>query len=314
NREKNHYNVWEFVVNVLGNKEGNNIFNIEYIYKVYKERCNDMALQTEIKYLPITAIKPNPYQPRRNFDQKALEELSQSIKSYGIIQPISVRQLSNDSYEIVAGERRLRASELAELETIPVIIVDFRDKESAMMALIENLQREDLNFIEEAEGYHNLIRDHSFTQQELAEKIGKSQSTIANKIRLLKLPEDLQKTLIEKDLTERHGRVLLKLPDDELRYAVLDQVLDNNLNVSNTEEVVEDILSDLREEDEKDEKDKKDGEEPPQQNIKSLINVRIYLNTLKKAYKAIKEFGINADYKEIDKDDHVEVVIKIPKV
>ncbi|HLR21674.1 MAG TPA: nucleoid occlusion protein [Tissierellaceae bacterium] len=270
-----------------------------------------MALQTEIKYLPITAIKPNPYQPRRNFDQKALEELSQSIKSYGIIQPISVRQLSNDSYEIVAGERRLRASELAELETIPVIIVDFRDKESAMMALIENLQREDLNFIEEAEGYHNLIRDHSFTQQELAEKIGKSQSTIANKIRLLKLPEDLQKTLIEKDLTERHGRVLLKLPDDELRYAVLDQVLDNNLNVSNTEEVVEDILSDLREEDEK---DKKDGEEPPQQNIKSLINVRIYLNTLKKAYKAIKEFGINADYKEIDKDDHVEVVIKIPKV
>ena len=264
-----------------------------------------MALQTEIKYLPITTIKPNPYQPRRNFDQKALEELSQSIKSYGIIQPISVRQLSNDSYELVAGERRLRASELADLDKIPVIIVDFRDKESAMMALIENLQREDLNFIEEAEGYHNLIKDHDFTQQELAEKIGKSQSTIANKIRLLKLPSDIQKILIEEKLTERHGRVLLKLPDDKLKHAVLEEVLNNDLNVKNTELIVEDILNDLMGED--------DEEEEPQQNVKSLINVRIYLNTLKKAYKAIKEFGIDANYKEVDKENHVELVIKIPK-
>lgn len=263
-----------------------------------------MALQKEVKYIPITAIRPNPYQPRRNFNQKSLEELSQSIKAYGVIQPISVRQLTNDSYELVAGERRLRASELAELEEVPALVVDFRDKESAMIALIENLQREDLNFIEEAEGYYNLIKDHNFTQNELAEKIGKSQSTIANKIRLLKLPTDIQKSLIEEELTERHGRVLLKLPDDELRYSVLEKVIKNNLNVSSTEALVEDLLNDIT---------KKD-EEKPKQNIKSLINVRIYLNTLKKAYKAIKEFGIDAAYKETEKEDHVEVVIKIPKV
>lgn len=266
-----------------------------------------MALQKEIKYLPVTAIKPNPYQPRRNFDQRSLEELSQSIKSYGIIQPISVRRLANNSYELVAGERRLRASELADLEKVPVIIVDFRDRESAMMALIENLQREDLNFIEEAEGYNNLVKDHGFTQQDLAEKIGKSQSTIANKVRLLKLPEEIQKTLIENNLTERHGRVLLKLPDDELKYGVLEEVLEKDLNVSNTEAIVEDVLKDLR-------KENNEEEKVPKQNIKSLINVRIYLNTLKKAYKAIKKFGIDANYKETDKEDHVEVVIKIPKV
>lgn len=263
-----------------------------------------MVLGQEIKHIPITAIKPNPYQPRKVFNQKALEELSQSIKAYGVIQPISVRQLTNDSYELVAGERRLRASELAELEEVPALVVEFRDKESAMIALIENLQREDLNFIEEAEGYNNLIKDHNFTQQELAEKVGKSQSTIANKIRLLKLPTDIQKTLIEENLTERHGRVLLKLPDDELKKEILDKIVKNELNVSASESLVEGILNDITKEDEK----------KPKQNIKSLVNVRIYLNTLKNAYKAITEFGIDANYKEIDKEDHVEVVIKIPKV
>lgn len=265
-----------------------------------------MRLHQEVKYIPIESIRPNPYQPRKNFSRRSLEELSQSIKSYGIIQPLSVRQITNESYELIAGERRLRASELAELKEVPVLIADYRDRESAMIALIENLQREDLNFIEEAEGYQNLIEDHSFTQQELAEKIGKSQSTIANKIRLLKLPEDIRKVLVEEELTERHGRVLLKLPDDDLRWVVLDKVIKNKLNVSSTEALVEDILNSLTEE-------KEDEKEKPKQNIKSLINVRIYLNTIKKAYSAIKEFGVGAEYKEVDKDDHVEVVIKIPK-
>lgn len=264
-----------------------------------------MALHQEVKYIPISAIRPNPYQPRKDFNRKSLEELSQSIKSYGVIQPISVRQISETTYELIAGERRLRASELANLQEVPVLVIDFKDKESAMVALIENLQREDLNFIEEAEGYQNLILDHNFTQQELAEKIGKSQSTIANKIRLLKLPVDIQKSLVEEGLTERHGRVLLKLPDDETRYAVLEKIIKNSLNVNNTETLVEDILNSLRNVEEiKDE---------PRQNIKSLINVKIYLNTIKNAYKAIKEYGIEAEYKEIDKNDHVEVVIKLPK-
>ena len=271
----------------------------------YKEEVCIMALQQEIKYIPVSMIRPNPYQPRRIFNRKALEELSQSIKEYGLIQPISVRKTSKDNYELIAGERRLRATEMAEIMEIPALIVEYRDNESAIIALIENIQREDLNFIEEAEGYHNLINDHNFTQQDLAKKIGKSQSTIANKLRLLKLPVEIQGTLLSEGLTERHGRALLKLPDDHLKTVVIERVIKDNLNVNNTETLVEDILNDLR--------GIKREEEPPQQKIKSLINVRIYLNTVKKAYTAIKEFGIDASYKEVEKDDYVEVIIKIPK-
>lgn len=261
------------------------------------------SIQPEVKYIPIGSIKPNPYQPRKDFNKKSLEELSQSIKAFGLIQPISVRKLQNENYELIAGERRLRASELARLERIPAIIVEYRDKDSAMLALIENLQREDLNFVEEAEGYHNLIDDHGFTQQELAEKIGKSQSTIANKLRILKLSEDIKKDLIEFNLTERHGRALLKLPDDDLRREVLNKVIKNELNVSKTEELVKDILDDLTNEEVIEQK----------QNIKGMISTRIYLNTIKKAYKAIKESGIAAKYLEKDKGEYVEISIQIPK-
>lgn len=259
--------------------------------------------QPEVKYIPISIIKPNPYQPRKDFNQRALEELSQSIKSYGVIQPISVRQIKEDSYELIAGERRLRASELAELHEIPAIIVDYRDKESALIALMENLQREDLNFIEEAEGYYNLIEDHGFTQQEIAEKMGKNQSTIANKLRLLKLPDDIKKDLLKYNLTERHGRALLKLDDDDLKRKILERVVKNELNVNKTEELVNGILDDLT----------KKEENEVKQNIKGLISIRIYLNTIKKAFSAIKDTGIKAEYKEVDKGDHVEVVVKIPK-
>lgn len=261
-----------------------------------------MGLQRELLYIPIQSIRPNPYQPRRTFNQLALEELSQSIKTFGVIQPISVRKLNKDTYELIAGERRLRASELAELNEIPAIIVEYIDKESAMVALIENLQREDLNFIEEAEGYNNLINDHKFTQKELASKIGKSQSTIANKLRLLKLPTEIKRALVTEGLTERHGRAILKLPDDNLKTMVLEKSIKNNLNVNSTEMLVEDILKKMR-----------NREEVPSQSVKSLINVRIYLNTIKKAYKAIVEYGIDAQYKEEDKGDFVEVVIRIPK-
>lgn len=261
------------------------------------------SAQPEIKYIPIESIKPNPYQPRKDFNKRSLEELSQSIKAFGLIQPISVRKLQNENYELIAGERRLRASELADLEEIPAIIVEYRDKESAMLALIENLQREDLNFIEEAEGYNNLIVDHGFTQQELAEKIGKNQSTIANKLRILKLPEDIKKDLIEYNLTERHGRALLKLPDYNLKREVLDKVIKNDLNVSKTENLVNDILNDLT-------KDETIEEKP---NIKGLISTRIYLNTIKKAYNAIKDSGIDAKYFEKDKGEYIEVSIQIPK-
>ncbi len=259
--------------------------------------------QPEFQYIPLSNIKPNPYQPRRDFNKKALEELCQSIKSYGVIQPISIREIKPDSYELIAGERRLRASRMAKLEKIPAIIVEYRDKESAIIALMENLQREDLNFIEEAEGYNNLILDHGFTQQEIAEKMGKSQSTIANKIRLLKLPDDVKRSLLENDLTERHGRALLKLSDDDLKNKILAKVIKDELNVSRTEALVDGILEDLTKIEEKQSK----------QNIKNLINIRIYINTIKKAFSAIKETGVDAEYKEVDKGDYVEVSVKIPK-
>ena len=260
-------------------------------------------IQSEIKYIPIEFIKPNPYQPRKNFNKKSLEELSQSIKTYGLIQPVSVRQLGEGSYELVAGERRLRASEIAELEEIPAIIVEYRDQDSAMIALIENLQREDLSFLEEAEGYYNLVRDHGFTQQELAEKMGKSQSTIANKLRILKLSDDIKKSLVDNELTERHARALLRLPDDELRKKVLGRVIKDDLTVKKTEKLIENILDDLT----------KEEEEEAGQNIKGLINFKIYLNTLKNAYNAIKESGVEAKYREKDMGDHIEVVVQIPK-
>lgn len=260
-------------------------------------------LQREIKQIPVESIRPNPYQPRKSFDKKSLEELSQSIRSFGLIQPISVRRLKDHNYELVAGERRLRASELAQLKEIPAIIVDYKDNESAMIALIENLQREDLNFIEEAEGYRNLIKDHGFTQQQLAEKMGKSQSTIANKLRLLKLPMEVKKDLLEHNLTERHGRALLKLSDDKLKRKILNKVIDKEMNVSKTEGLVKNVLDDLTKEDEKEEK----------QSIKSLISTRIYINTIKKAYSMIKESGIEANYKEEDLGDFIEVTIRIPK-
>ncbi len=260
-------------------------------------------ISKDVMYIPVEDIKPNPYQPRRSFNKRSLEELSQSIKSYGVLQPISVRKIGDDSFELVAGERRLRASKLIELEEIPAIIVNLRDQDSAVLALIENLQREDLNFLEEAEGYYNLISDHGFTQQELAEKVGKNQSTVANKLRILRLPDDIKISLVEHNLTERHARALLKLPDKELQIAVLEKIIKNDLTVKKTERLIKDMLEDITKED----------EPKSRQNIKSMINFRIYLNTIKNAYNAIKESGIDAKYVQKDMGDFIEVSVRIPK-
>jgi ParB family chromosome partitioning protein len=170
-----------------------------------------MKAGREIISLPINLIRQNENQPRKVFNQNTLIELSESIKEYGVLQPISVRHTTEKNYELVAGERRLRACQLAGLLDIPAIIVEMDDTESAILAMIENLQREDLNYIEEAEGYERLIKEHNFTQDELARQIGKKQSTIANKLRILKLGERVKRELIITGLTERHARALLKL-------------------------------------------------------------------------------------------------------
>ncbi|MEG0180303.1 MAG: nucleoid occlusion protein [Terrisporobacter sp.] len=255
-----------------------------------------------VKEIPVEKIIPNPYQPRKIFSVSSLEELSKSIKEYGVLQPITVREIGEE-YELVAGERRLRAAKLAQLETIPAIINNMSDQHSAVLALLENLQREDLNFIEESLGYENLIKEHGFTQQQLAEKLGKNQSTIANKLRILKLPNSVKEYLVENGLTERHARALLKLPNEELMMEIVDKVVKLELTVKRTEKLINDTLETLKAEEEPEKK----------QNIKCSMGIKIYLNTLKQAYDAILTTGIEAKYNEIDKGDYMEVVVKIPK-
>lgn len=258
-----------------------------------------------ISYLSIDCIRPNPYQPRKQFSKGALEELCESIKQYGVIQPINVRKMSNNNYELVAGERRLRAAMMAGLKEIPAIVININDNDSAVMALIENLQREDLSYMEEAEGYNNLINDHGFTQEELAQKIGKSQSTIANKIRLLRLPPMVKKILSDNNLTERHARSLLKLHDEQLQLKVLKHVCERGLNVKRTEELVERAIEKFT----RQEKDKT----PERKFTKAIKDIRIFINTIRQAIDLMKKSGVNAKAAQIDRGEYVEFIIRIPK-
>ena len=234
-----------------------------------------------ISELDIDNIVPNPYQPRRVFSQAALEELSNSIKSYGILQPITVRDI-NGNYELVAGERRFRAAKLANLQAVPAIINNMTDESSAVLALLENLQREDLNFIEEAMGYENLIKEHSFTQQQLAEKLGKNQSTIANKLRILRLPMEIKIKLVENDLTERHARALLRLEPKDI-LPILNKIIEKKLSISQSEELVEAFLQQT---------------DTPKRSTKRMFSdVKIFLNTINHAVDTMQKAGIKADIK-----------------
>jgi ParB family transcriptional regulator, chromosome partitioning protein len=264
-----------------------------------------MHIEKKIVEVFIDSVIPNPYQPRKHFSQGSLEELSQSIKQYGILQPINVRQIGEGKYELIAGERRLKAAKLAELKTIPAIINNnYTDKDSAVLSIIENLQREDLNFLEEAEGYLSLIEDHGFTQQELALHVGKNQSTIANKLRILRLNPHIKNLLIENNLTERHARALLKLPDDDLKVKALKKMMKGGYNVKKSEELIQKMMDSISQDQVKKQKQK----------IKSFMNYKIYINTIKQAYDAIKEKQNNAEFKEFDKGEYIEVIVRIPKV
>ncbi|MCH5138584.1 nucleoid occlusion protein [Clostridiaceae bacterium UIB06] len=257
-------------------------------------------MQKNINYVSVDLILPNVYQPRKHFDEESLEELAQSINTYGIIQPLSIRKLGEDKYELVAGERRLRAAKKAGLTEVPAIIVDITDRESAAIALLENLQRENLSFLEEAEAYYNLIRDHSYTQEKLAELIGKKQSTIANKIRLLKLESEIRNMLLENNLTERHARALLKLPTVELQKKVLNIIIKRSLNVKKTEELIEKELSKIT----------KDKNNKGKKRIKGIFSPKVYINTVKQVFD---KYGLSAEYKSKDLDDKIEITITIPK-
>lgn len=259
--------------------------------------------EDRLQEIDINMIKPNPFQPRKVFDQIQLEELARSIKEHGLIQPVIVRQ-TKDGYELIAGERRLRASASIGNKSIPAIIRNIEDRELAELALIENLQREDLNYFEEAEGYKRLLAEFSLTQEDIARRVGKGQSTIANKIRLLKLPENVKTNIATELITERHARALLKLPDEQTQIAVLKEIYERELNVRETDILIEQILQD------------KEQAEKPRENkkiVRIFKDMRIYINTIKSAVSAIENAGLNVKMTEKSFDDYIEVVIQIPK-
>lgn len=267
------------------------------------ESCVENAV--EIQTVAIETIVPNPFQPRKIFNDEALQELSNSIREYGIIQPLLVRRTDN-GFELIAGERRLRASKLAGLPEVPVIIRDLDDKEMAELAMIENLQREDLHFLEEALGYQTLLYSFGLTQDELARRLGKSQSTIANKLRLLKLPGDVQTILVDDNLTERHARSLLKIEDPKMQLEILNSVRQKGMNVRETENYIEEVLEDISREMAK--------KNAPKQNVVKIIrDARIFINTINKVVSDIKKSGLNVTVKQDQDDDYVTINLRIPK-
>ena len=256
-------------------------------------------MNREIINIKTEQIIPNTYQPRKNFNEEALMELSQSIKEHGIIQPLTVRKIG-EIYELVAGERRWRAARMLSLEEVPCIIVDITDRESVQIALIENLQREDLNFIEEAEAYYNLIHDHNFTQEEIAIKMGKKQSTISNKLRLLKLSEKVRELCVNNFLTERHARALLIIPSEELQIKIIKQVVKEKLNVQATEELINKELLKLAGEQYKNRN----------KNITAVFPAKLYVNTIKQIFN---KFNIPVDYKLDDSEEYIQIIVNISK-
>ena len=246
-----------------------------------------------VVFLPARAIRPNPAQPRKIFREEALGELAESIRQHGILQPLSVRRVGIQ-YELIAGERRLRAAQLAGLSEIPCIIMNMDDKESGMTALVENLQRQDLDFIEEARGISYLMEHWSMSQEQAARTIGKSQSAVANKLRILRHSPQVLSALREAGLTERHARALLKLPTEPEKMAAISVIVQLGMGVSRTERYIEELLSG---------KDKKPGK----------ANVGAFLNNLNQSLARIQLSGIPAISERRETDSQIVLTITIPK-
>ncbi|UQD53712.1 nucleoid occlusion protein [Bacillus methanolicus] len=254
----------------------------------------------EIKKIPIEDIVPNRFQPRTVFDDEKIEELARTIHTHGIIQPIVVREFGNNQFEIIAGERRWRAMKKLGWDEVPAIIKNLNDTETASMALIENLQREELSPIEEAIAYGKLLELHNLTQEALAQRLGKGQSTVANKLRLLKLPNEVQEALLNKIITERHARSLIPLKDPEKQVKLLQEIIEKNLNVKQTEERVAKMLEHT--------------EKKPQPKRKVFSkDMRIAVNTIRQSLSMVSESGITLDSEEEEFEDYYQFTIRIPK-
>jgi len=254
----------------------------------------------EIRKIPIEHIVPNRFQPRTVFDDERIEELSRTIHTHGIIQPIVVRELENGQFEIIAGERRWRAMKKLGWEEAPAIVKNLNDTETASVALIENLQREELSPIEEAIAYGKLLELHNLTQEALAQRLGKGQSTVANKLRLLKLPEPVQDALLCKAITERHARSLIPLKDPEKQVKLLSEIIEKNLNVKQTEDRVVKLLE-------------QNNPKPKPKRKAFSKDMRIAVNTIRQSLSMVSDSGINLDSSEEEFEDFYQITIKIPK-
>ena len=257
-----------------------------------------------VSYIPVEEIVPGPLQPRQHFSREGLEELRDSIVQHGVLQPLTVRQ-KGERFELIAGERRLRAARLAGLEEVPCIVMDVDMERSGVIALIENIQRRDLDFIEEAEGIWQLMRLFGLSQEQIAHRIGKSQSAVANKLRLLRLPRDVLERAREAGLSERHARALLRLPDAETQSRALDFMIDQRMNVAAAEEYVDKLGTPSA-----------TPEEAPgarRWSVFLMKDVRLFLNTMERSVELMRSGGVEAELRREETEEGLIVTVRIPR-
>lgn len=254
----------------------------------------------DIRNIQTEKLLPNPYQPRHKFESEDMLSLAESIKQNGILQPLLIRRINNSDYfEVVAGERRLRAAILAGVDEVPCIELECDYEQSAVYSILENVQRADLTFFEEAAAIGQLINHFGMTQTEIAKRLGKSQSALSNKLRLLKLPVDVRYFIEKEGLTERHARALLKLESEKDIWAALNVIKEKGLNVEQTEKFIDSLT---------------DNAVKPKRNVVKIFkDVRIFVNTVNKAIETMKASGINAESDRTETDDYIEFRVKIPK-
>jgi ParB family chromosome partitioning protein len=253
----------------------------------------------KILTIPVNDIQPNPDQPRREFSYEKLLELAQSIDENGLLHPITVT-FNEDKPVLVAGERRLRAAKIAGLKEIPCIVVEVSGSRAALLTLIENLQRENMNCFEEAEGIKRLITTYGLTQEEAAHQLGCAQSTIANRLRILRLSQEERDIIIREGLTERHARALLRL-DEQQRKSALMRIIKNNLNVAQTERLVDEVLGTSK------------PKEKRRNTMPLIRDVRLFLNTVNNAIDTMRRSGIDASAEKVETDEYIEYFVRIPK-
>lgn len=261
------------------------------------KNANPLTLKNnKIQKIKLCDIERNPSQPRRIFDAASISTLADSIAQNGLLQPLSVRR-QGKSYELIAGERRLRALTLLGETYAPCIVIEANERESAVLAIIENIQRRDLNIFEEALAIETLIRQLSLTQGQVAEKLSLSQSAVANKLRVLRLTQSEREKIIKNSLTERHARALLKIEDAQKRERVLNHICANRLNVTQSEKYIENLLS-----------DNKKGK-----TTFVFRDLRIFISTINKAIETMRKSGVRASATKDESDSFIEYTIRIPK-